>query len=198
MKPTQGTENSFEGTLRFLQWDGPWMVGEVDIRPSVMSLADRLHDSRVSQDRAPDACSLSADKKSDSAFSSETWWMVLQNGFGGTNCLAALSCSLQSLNGRDVIASITDDGFKIFDPDPSKYHGVKYHGGNLARVCDGDETRVCEMCTDACCAFLAHTKDGFMCAKFDSYLCRQLLGRIADGSMNATRIGSCRLLGRED
>jgi hypothetical protein len=126
-------------------------------------------------------------------------WAEKKVGIGGFNLLAYLPGFLQQINSRCVGIEFFKGGFKILvDPDEDVF-GVYYTGNaNHCKVEDKDVKSVCKAGTSNCCIFLVAGGSGFECAKFDTYVGRQLLYRHGEGKLNATRIGNCKLLGRKE
>ena len=110
-----------------------------------------------------------------------------------------LDHALQSLNSRNIILTIADDGI-IIKPDPKKddVHEVKYFGeGNMSKI-EGDDMlkNVCKAGNEDACIFIMAGHKGFSCAKFSAPTARIVLDRYNKGRTHAKRIGNCKNVGR--
>jgi hypothetical protein len=105
---------------------------------------------------------------------------------------------LQRLNGMQIIVTVGDDDKSIkFEHDTTQtVFELKYTDGNSCKLSDEDVKNVCKIGTEYCCIFLAVGSKGFSCEKFDSFMARQLLDRHISGTMRASRIGNCKIVGR--
>lgn len=117
---------------------------------------------------------------------------------GFSSVCGYMTLILTMLSGRKIKIELSDAGFKISATDSEEVHGVKYFGdGNSCRIEDGDEKAVCKIGTDDCCIFTACGADGFTCQKFSSWG-SLFLSRHAEGTMKASRVGNCAVIGREE
>lgn len=120
-------------------------------------------------------------------------------GFGIENLGSYLPMALTVFSGRVVEITIDETGLTIRADDGEKVFGVEYHKrGNSCRVPEGAEKTVCKIGTSDCCIFLAGGPDGFACEKFSDRTSKLLLSRHFHGEMRATRVGNCRVIGREE
>ena len=116
----------------------------------------------------------------------------------GTNTFHYFSSALESLNSRNVYFFLNEESISIQENDEEgdEIHEVKYFDGNTCFVSDDDAKSVCGIGTTDCCIFASvGSKSGFSCLKFSSSG-RMMLDRHHKGTMNATRIGSCKCTGR--
>ena len=119
--------------------------------------------------------------------------------FGMSNVHAYLDDSLTWLSGRMVTVTTCWQELKIEAIDSSLVQGVQFVcEGNMAEVPEGFEKTLCKVGHGKdCCVFLVCGSRGFECSKFSGSMATHLLGRLANGDINAGRIGDCRLVGRK-
>lgn len=106
---------------------------------------------------------------------------------------------LQRLNGMQVIVEVSGDSISIKHDETEKVHEKKYTHSNSCHsnscmVNDDEIQEICKVGQEDCCIFLTASGDGFMCEKFNSYIARLLLKRYDEGTMNANRIGNCKII----
>ena len=116
-----------------------------------------------------------------------------------SNVHVCLDEALGWLSGRLVEIEIEDGKQVKFSADASEeVFGVYFTGeGNSCKIPNGAVKAVCKIGQRDCCIFLSAGADGFNCEKFNSPMVRMLLDRLAKGTMRASRIGNCALLGRK-
>ncbi|MEK7514571.1 MAG: hypothetical protein AAB587_02005 [Patescibacteria group bacterium] len=183
----------------------PWDLTQdsgatIDIYPFIDEVLWKLKGKLVSQRSNGESYTLHADSKSKYRLLYEPDKLArlkLEGGIGGSNVCAYLPEILTWLSGRKVRIEIHDTGFKIMADESEKVFGVKFFGrGNMARVPQGAEVAVCKIGQSNCCIFLMSQADGFTCAKFSS-LAQGLLHRHSNGTIRASYVGSCAIVGRE-
>ena len=107
----------------------------------------------------------------------------------------------QMINGRNIRMEyeIGGSGLAISADPEEKVFGLYFTDDNSCKIPPGKEKEVCKIGegTD-CCIFLSAGSKGFACEKFDSFIARNVLDRLAKGTINAKRIGNCALLGRKE
>jgi hypothetical protein len=118
--------------------------------------------------------------------------------FGMSNIHAYLSDMLQRLNGQNINVSVDDKGITIAHDPEEKLFGVYYTRCNCCKISEDTVKSVCKIGTSDCCIFTSVGSDGFECLKFDSSTARMLLDRFSKKEMNASRIGNCAILGRNE
>jgi hypothetical protein len=123
--------------------------------------------------------------------------IIIKKPDGFTNLGAYIPNTLQFLNGQYIDVDLEEDYFQIIGAKQTLY-GLYYTDGNSCKVPDEDVKNICQPGTTHSCIFLSVGANGFQCEKFDSYMARQILYRYDEGTMRATRIGDCELLGRKD
>jgi hypothetical protein len=118
------------------------------------------------------------------------------DGFGMSNLCAYLPEYFQRLNGMNVIVEIEDNFISIIHDPDEKVYEINYTRGNSCKIPDDDVKTICKPGEKDCCIFLSMASGGFECQKFDSSTCRMLLDRHSKGTMRASRIGNCMIVGR--
>jgi hypothetical protein len=175
----------------------------VDLRDYIFEVFNKLNGQKTSMLYSMDHIEIKKDDDSKYQMKFEhdddSTLMILDviGEFGFSNIGAYLPDMLQRLNGRNVLITATDDGIKIEDgPNNENTFGVRYTNSNLCKISTDKVKEICKIGEEDCCVFCIASGKGFECAKFDTYMCRNLLGRIEEKSIRATRIGDCKLLGR--
>lgn len=197
------------GRLLFIGWERPWNLvmetGEkIDLQPIIANVLALLNDRQVVQeqhDQGIGSYALCMDTESDwrlKYIPNELIFLSKIDGRGISNVHAHLSTSLEWLTGRKIVVHIEEDGFKLFPDESEDVHGVRFvKESNLCTVAYDDAHQVCHAGAKDACIFL-EVGDDFCCHKFSGSTARMALDRFARGKMNATRIGSCKLLPREN
>ena len=129
---------------------------------------------------------------------SDSVGMILKKsgeGWGMQNIGAYLPDILQRLNGMQVIVDVDEDSIAIRHDETEEVYEIKYTRNNSCQIPKEDLTKVCKIGQADCCIFMSVGSTGFECQKFDS-MESHLLRRHAEGTMNATRIGNCKIVGR--
>ena len=198
----------FKGRLLYMGWFNlPWRLvmesGEVDLWQVTNEFLTSLNGKRASHDRELDGYTLSADESSEFKFKYVPGQYVLlekPKGFGISNVHAYLEDALGWLSGRMVKIEIEDGKQIKFTADKSEeVYGVYFVGdGNSCEVPSGIEETVCRIGQRDCCIFLSLSPSSFQCEKFSGPTARMLLDRLAKGTIRASHIGNCALLGRKE
>lgn len=198
----------FKGKLQYMGWFNlPWKLimgnEQIDLWSIVDSFFTSLNGKNAKQEESLNGFVLSADENSKEQFEYIPNKRVLLNasdGFGFSNVQAYLDEALIRFSGRMVNIKVEDGKNIEFAVDKSeKVFGVYYVGeGNTCKVPKGAEKTVCKIGESDCCIFLSLGSNGFRCLKFSgSPMAGVLLDRLAKGTIRATRIGDCALLGRK-
>lgn len=198
----------FKGMLLYMGWfNRPWNLitenGEVDLWPAIDKFLVSLDGMLADHDWTKNSYILRADESSEYRFKyilGESILLEKLEGFGMSNVYAYLEGFLAWLSGRMVDIEIEDGNqIKFMANTDESVHGVYFVGeGNSCEIVDGDERNVCKMGQHDCCIFLTIGAGGFFCEKFSGPTARILLDRLAKGSIRASRIGSCEILGRKE
>lgn len=195
-----------KGRLMYRGWFNlPWTLiadgGETDLWPEVERFFLSLNGKKADQKQERDGYTLSADE------SSEFWFkyipgkcLLLERSMSMRNVSAYLDEGLTWLSGRLVEIEIEDGKQIKFTASASeKVYGVYFaEAGNSCEVPNGIEKTVCKIGQHDCCIFLSLDSTGFKCEKFSGSMARMLLDRLAKGTIRASRIGNCALLGRKE
>lgn len=200
------TMKKLNGRLLYMGWFNlPWKLvtteGEIDLWPVIDKFLVSLNGKRANHEQTRDGYTLSVDESSEFQFQYIPGQYVLLEKlkvFGMSNVHAYLDDSLGWLSGRLVNVEIENGKQIKFTADGSeKVSGVYFTGeGNSCKVSNNVVRTVCKVGQHDCCIFLSAGADGFCCEKFNSSLAHMLLDRLAKGTIRASRIGNCALLGR--
>lgn len=203
-----------KGRLEYLGWRHPWNVfptddvgaelGPIDVKPFFWTFAERHKGQLCAQDHQRGCYVLKPDTASEMSLDFDIVGAGIllvraDGGFGFSNVSAYLDTALMFLNGQHVIFAPPGEEFRVAADTSHPVFGVKRHGdGNLCKIPTGKETEICKPGTPDCCLFLIMGGGGFECAKFCPPTARMLLARKVEGSIRATRIGDCEVLGGPD
>lgn len=200
---------SLKGKLTFISLWHPINLetkdGEIDLRAQIFELFEDLNGKKASMIYGMNNLTITADEESKYVMKfhrdtndSESIIMILNvpDAFGFSNIGAYLPDILQRLNGMEVIVEIDDKSISFNHDDNEIVHEIKYSRNNSCYVPEDDVKNICKRGQKDCCIFLTVSGDGFHCEKFNSHMARILLDRHADGTMNASRIGNCKITGR--
>jgi len=197
-----------KGRLLYMGWfNKPWNLmtesDEVDFWPMVNEFFISLNGKSANHDQTRDSYVLFADEGSEFQFKyvpDESVLLEKLKSFGMSNVHAYFDSSLIWLSGRMVEVEIEDGKrIKFIADKDEEVHGVYFVGeGNSCEVLSGDERTVCKIGQSDCCVFLTAGSGGFCCEKFNGSIARMLLDRLAKGFIRASRIGSCKVLGRKE
>ena len=197
----------FKGRLVYSgSWvNRPWALTQdhglvIDIYTFIDEVLWKLNGKFVSKHTNGEFYSLRSDSKSKLRLQYEPDKLALlkkDDKSASSNIGSYLPEILTWLSGRSVRIEVSDTGFKIMANQSEKVFGVKFFGdGNMARVPLGAEVNVCKISQPDCCIFLTAQADGFACAKFSS-LAQGLLVRHFKGTIRASRVGRCAIIGQE-
>jgi len=197
----------FKGRLQFMGWNLPWKLvtadnGEVDLDPVIERFFISLNGKHVKEEEGPDSYGLVADESAKFEFEyAQGGCAILKNSkeIAISNVQAIFENILVWLSGRMVEIEIEDGKQMKFVADKSEeVLGVYFIGeGNSCEVPKGIEQTVCKCGQSDCCIFLTIGTGGFRCEKFSGPMARLLLGRLAKGTIRASRIGNCSIIGRK-
>lgn len=199
----------YEGRLEYLGWFRPWLVtnaaGSFELNSVFWEVAERLKGKPTAMPLEPDNFGLRLDPSSeyDCLFAEVGSAIIIKRRekFGFSNVTAYLSTMLCNLNGREIIAAVSDEGFTVFANPMETVPAIFRRNddtGNSIGLNDEQVSTFCRPGTAEACIFLTASARGFECAKFADGLTRLLLDRKAEGTMRASRIGNCRCAGWED
>jgi hypothetical protein len=196
---------TIKGRLLYMGWFNlPWKLvtdsGEIDLWPIIEGFFVSFNGKTANHERRRDSYTLSSDEGSKFKFEyvpDEHVWLEEPAG-GLSNVHAYLDESLVWLSGRMVEIEIEDGKhIKLVADRAQKVNGI-YSVGDSCEVPRGAEKTICKAGQRDCCIFLAMSPDGFECEKFSGSTARMLLDRLAKGTMRASRIGDCALVGRKE
>jgi multimeric flavodoxin WrbA len=97
-----------------------------------------------------------------------------------------------------VILEYDDQSISIKHDETEKVFELNYTNGNSCKIPDDKVKEICKIGQSDACIFCSVSGGGFECQKFDSFMSRMLLDRHSKGTMNASRIGNCKIVGRID
>ena len=195
-----------KGRLYYMGWLLPWKLvtndGEIDLWPVIDKFLASLNGKRADHEQTRDGYTLSADEASDFKLTytpGECAFLEKSEGFGLSNVNAYLSSALVGLSGRLVEIEIEDGKqIKLTADKSEEVYGVYFADrGNSCELPSGVEQTVCKIGQPDCCIFLVAGDDDFYCEKFSGPTARMLLDRLAKGTIRASRIGNCALIGRK-
>ncbi len=195
-----------EGKLEFTSLFDPIKLftteGEVDLREYYFDFFEKLNGKKASMDYDNNSIEIKADDNSTKAIKYQNEGasiiIVLINSTSMSNIGAHLPSTLQTLNGRKVIVSVSENCIKMTnDPDEIVY-GLYYTHDNDCKIPDDKIEELCKPGTDAACIFCTVSANGFECKKFNTYFARQILYRYSEKTLRAARIGDCAILGRKE
>ncbi len=203
---------TLKGKIKFLSLFDPIIIeteaGPEEIQNDLFGAFEKMNHGPAVMNETRDYFELLIDEKSDMNFHIEiegygearTMGICIKSpdGVSWTNVHAYLAGYFQKVNSRLVDITVTDTGVTIQADVNEKVPELMYTGsGNCCAVSDDMIKNVCKAgCGKDTCIFLMAGGNGFECAKFDSYLGRQLLHRHSKNEMNAGRIGNCKVVGR--
>ena len=187
-------------TIKLTQKDG----SVIDLREPLFNLLERLNGCNATMETKINSFELGFDENSDKHIDykndGENISIIIntKDNSSWSNIGAYLPNTLQSLNGREILIDLSNDFIKITNNPDEDVFGVYYTHNNSCHVDFDNVTKICEVGTSNTCIFLCAGSDGFSCEKFNSPTARLLLDRHYKGTMNATRIGNCAILGRKE
>jgi hypothetical protein len=199
---------TLKGKLTFISFWHPIKLkienGEVDLRDHYFDVFINLNGKKASMKGGMNDLTIFADENSKNVMKFEkndekdTILMILDviDEFGFSNLGAYVPDMLERLNGMQVIVDVNKNSIGIRHNETEKVHEMKYTYNNSCKVSDEEVKEICKVGQEDCCIFLTAGSNGFSCCKFDGVMSRILLDRHAEGSMRATRIGNCKIIGR--
>lgn len=196
------TKYTTSGKLEYLGYDNKWTLthsnGTVtDIRDPIMTIIDFLNGEKAEFNYTKDSLKIERDIQSKSTLSINKHGVVIVNFFNGfSNVTSYISRLLENFNSRYVTFSASSDFFELTVDPNEDVNAVSHTNGNSCKIDDGKEDTVCKIGTTDCCIFLTVSKDGFFCEKFSS-IGTLMLDRYAEGMLNATRIGNCKIVRKQ-
>ena len=199
---------TLKGKLTFISFWDPITIqtedGEIDLREIYFQVFNNLNGKKASMNGKMNDIKVFADDTSEYLLKyenkGESILMVLEksDGFGMSNLGAYVPDILQRLNGMKVIVEYDEQSVNICHDETEKVYELNYTNGNSCRIPDNDVKEICKIGQAGCCIFLTASGNGFECEKFDSFMARQLIDRFSKGTMRASRIGNCKIVGRID
>jgi len=201
---------TIKGKLTFISFWHPINIetedGDVDLRIQIFGLFEDLNGQNCSMTYGMNNISIGTDIDSkyvmkflrDTENGGETILIILDvpDEFGMQNIGAYLPDTLQRLNGMQVIVEVDDDSISFRHDEDEIVNEVNYTHNNSCRISEEDIKTICKIGQEDCCIFLTAGGNGFNCEKFNAGMARLLLDRHAEGTMNASRIGNCKIIGR--
>lgn len=184
----------------------PWALiqddgSKIDLYPLINKTLRKMNGKPAEQKEGRASYSITLSNSAEMVVKYETDDMAVlekPDGLGMSNIGAYLPSALTWLSGRKVTLDINNAGFIIAADPNEQVFGVKFFGrGNSCRIPEGAEKSVCKIGTSDCCIFAAAGSDGFTCEKFGG-IGATLLDRHFKGTMRASRVGNCALVGREE
>jgi len=196
------------GKLEFTQLFNPIKLfteeGEVNLWDFYHNLFTELNDKKTSMTMEMNKLIIHSNLESEFSLEykndEKSKLIILKkiDGFGFSNIGSYLPDMLQRLNGRKIIVTILEEGISIENDSEEKVFELYYTNGNSCAIPEDKIKTLCKIGTNDTCIFCTVSSVGFECAKFDSYMARQLLYRYSEGTMNASRIGNCAIVGRKE
>lgn len=199
----------FKGELEFINFFKPIKLyvfrGEIewlDLWPNLHKVFEYLNDRRTLMVTGMNTFGLKHDPESEYKikYKNNGKYMSITNNSatGMSNVAFYLSNQLERLNGRKIIATITESSV-FLEPDPEyKVPEIYYTHDNSCALEAEHVENICKPGTLDTCIFLTLGGQGFMCEKFNSGMAGTLLQRFGEGNMKASRIGHCSIAGRKD
>ncbi len=200
---------TLKGDLAFIDLFHPikiyMFVGDIeyiDLWPHIDRLFNNLDGTPVTMNDEKEFIEFKKDFDSDSRVKyvrdESHMSITLVGPHSMSNIGAYLPGALRRLNGRKIIATIEENRLHICgDPDHEVF-GVYYTHNNLCAISPDDAKLVCKPNTLDTCIFLTlNPERGFMCNKFDSSSA-DMLNSFDEGELKASRIGDCKILGRNE
>jgi hypothetical protein len=174
---------------------------EIDLRDVIFKVLDKLNGRKVTMDCKMNDISIYADDDSKYTMlyenKGDAILMILSKPDGMQNLGTYIPHLLQNLNGRNIVVSFSDDELTICGDQTVKTHEMWYTHDNLCRIEEPDIKTVCKPGTADACIFMSVGVNGFECMKF-SHMAAIVLERKSNGTMRASRIGDCTLMGRKE
>jgi len=193
------------GKLEFISFFHPIKIDDLDIREHLWKFFYDLNGVQASMKQTMNSIEIYSDVKSeykvkfekDNENKSLLILLSKEPKFGFSNLCAYIPDMLKRLNGMQVIVNITKDSIKFENDPEEKVYELKYTRNNSCEIPDDKVKEICKIGEKDCCIFCTVDADGFLCEKFSS-LGENLLHKYAEGTMRATRIGNCKIVGRTE
>ncbi len=193
-----------KGRLFYMGWfNRPWNLlvkdgTKVDLWPIVDKFLESLNGQFSDHKQGADSYILRFDKKSDFKLEylrDELIILKRDGGFGFSNVHAYLDTALVWLSGRMINIEIEDKKrIKFFADKSEKVLSLCLSGNSSSyMIPEGVEKTICKIGQPDCCIFPAISPEGFECRKFSGPIARDLLDRLAKGTIRASRIGNCEI-----
>jgi hypothetical protein len=202
---------TIKGKLTFISLFNPVELitaeGVTDLRDHLWKLFTDLNGVKASMKHTMNSIEICADDESDSRLkferdhSNKSLLMLLtkEPDWGFSNLAAYIPDMLERLNGMQVIVTLTEHSIKIENDPDEKVFELNYTRDNSCKIPDDKVMEICKPGTGDCCIFLTMSGGmGWSCEKFNSSMAGILLKRHSEGSMRASRIGNCKIIGRID
>jgi hypothetical protein len=198
---------TLKGKLTFISlWDPINLTTEneeLDIRTDYFRVFTNLNGKKTSMKYGMNNIKIFSDESSDRKMifekndEDDTIRMTLENinEWGMANIGAYLPDQLQRLNGMRVIVEFDDESISIYHDENEKVYELNYTHNNSCKIPDDKVKEICKIGETDCCIFVTAGSNGFMCEKFN-YMAVTLLDKYSKGTMRASRIGNCKIIGR--
>jgi hypothetical protein len=206
---------TLKGKLEFISFWSPIRLDvgtmELDLRDDYFRVFKNLNGKKATMDCGMNHIRIFADDASDRVVYFEIKkdpinpyndkiLMILNNvegGWGMSNLGSYAPDILQRLNGMQVIVEYDDESISIKHDESEKVFELNYTHINSCKIPDNKVKEICKIGESDCCIFVTAGSNGFMCEKFN-YMASGLLERYSKGTMRASRIGNCKIVGRID
>lgn len=206
---------TIKGKLEFISLWNPIRLDigttELDLRTDYFRIFTNLNGKKASMSGEMNGIKIFADETSDRVMNFEIEkdtinshndkiLMILKNDgkeWGFSNLGAYIPDILQRLNGMHVIVEYDDKSISICHDETEKVYELNYTHINSCKIPDDKVKEICKIGESDCCIFVTAGSNGFMCEKFN-YMASLLLERYSQGTMRASRIGNCKIVGRID
>jgi hypothetical protein len=196
-----------KGKLEFISMFHPIRVKtkseEIDLRKDIFKLFLDINDKPTTMMNTMNSIEIFVDDKSEYRMKfemdnvKETILMLLSKApeFGFSNLNAYIPNMLERLNGMEIIVTIDDNSIRIENDPLEKVYELNYTHDNSCSIPEDKVKEICKIGETDCCIFLTVSGNGFECQKFNN-TSRMLLDRYSRGTMRASRIGNCKIVGR--
>jgi hypothetical protein len=204
-----------KGKLRFISFWHPINLetkdGHVDLRVQIFGTFNSLNGKKANMIYGMNNITILADEDSEYELEFEnksgeielgkndTLSMILRKSggqWGMSNIGSYLPDILQRLNSMQVIVEVDENSISFKHDETEEVYKINYTQNNSCQIPDDDVKKICKIGEDDCCIFCSAGGNGFMCQKFNSNMASILLDRHIEGTMRASRIGNCMIVGR--
>lgn len=202
---------TLKGKLEFISFWHPINLetkdGNLDLRVQYFKIFRNLNGKKASMKYGMNDLTILADKESEYELvfeksgheielgENDTIGITLNKNKGMSNIGAYLPDALQRLNGMQVIVEVSEDSIGIRHDETEEVYEIKYTHNNSCQIPDDNIKELCKIGEADCCIFCTVGGGGFSCEKFGG-MANHLLNRHAEGTMRASRIGNCKIVGR--